>query len=65
MADINFSGNKYWWIINAIDHKTINGIKIPAKLEVSWRLEEGVWTWLKLEITDIRYNVSEKHSSAQ
>lgn len=45
------------WVIHAIDHKQINGIKIPVKLEVSWQLEEGKWTWLKLEITDIMYNV--------
>jgi hypothetical protein len=26
-------------------------------MEATWMLESGPWTWLKLEITDIRYNI--------
>ena len=36
----------------------MSGIKIPTKIEVTWMLENGSWTWLDLEITDIRYNGS-------
>ncbi len=44
------------WIIKAIEYKEMDGIKVPVKLEATWRLDEGDWTWLKLEITEIEYN---------
>ena len=47
---------RYEWIISAQEHAEFNGIKIPSKMETTWMLESGPWTWLKLEITDIRYN---------
>jgi hypothetical protein len=35
----------------------MNGVKIPVKLTATWKLDEGDWTWLKLEITEIKYNI--------
>lgn len=37
-------------------HKTFEGIRIPAKGEVGWKLESGDFTYYKLEITDLGYN---------
>ena len=48
---------RYEWVITVKKHSIENGIKIPTKMEVTWRLENGNWTWLDLEITDIRYNM--------
>lgn len=45
------------WIVTATKTEERNGIKIPIESEVSWELENGKWTWLKLKITDIQYNV--------
>lgn len=36
--------------------KEFQGVRIGTKSTVTWRLEEGDYTWLKLEITDIEYN---------
>lgn len=47
---------RYEWIITAQEHTEFNGIKIPSKLEATWMLDSGPWTWCKLEISDIRYN---------
>lgn len=47
------------WIVTATKTEERNGIKIPVECEVSWDLENGKWTWLKLKITDIQYNVKE------
>ncbi len=47
------------WIVEALKTEERNGIKIPVKCEASWALENGKWTWLKLEIKDIRYNLKE------
>ncbi len=46
------------WFIEADPdgYKEFNGIRIPARGTVTWRLKEGDYTWLKLEIEDIQYN---------
>lgn len=46
------------WTVIATKTKEINGIKIPVECEASWELEGSEWTWLKLKITDIWYNVN-------
>jgi len=43
------------WVVDAKKYATMNGIKIPVKLEVTWKLKEGDYTWCKLEITGIKY----------
>lgn len=47
------------WTVNAIKVEERNGIKIPVECEATWKLENQDWTWLKLKITDIEYNVKE------
>ncbi|WP_191858944.1 ferric reductase-like transmembrane domain-containing protein [Hanstruepera ponticola] len=47
------------WTVTATKTEERNGIKIPVECEASWELESGKWTWLKLKITDIQYNVVE------
>ena len=47
------------WTVTATKTEKRNGIKIPVECEASWELENGTWTWLKLKITDIQYNVKE------
>lgn len=46
------------WTITAIKTELRNGIKIPVESKVEWKLENGNWTWLKLKITNIEYNVN-------
>lgn len=38
------------------EYKDFNGIKIPSKVEVMWKLKTGDFKWYQLEITDIEYN---------
>lgn len=45
------------WTVNAIRVEERNGIKIPVECEATWELENQDWTWLKLKITDIEYNI--------
>ena len=47
------------WTVIATKTEERNGIKIPVECEASWKLKNGKWTWLKLKITDIQYNVEE------
>ncbi|MFO8054300.1 MAG: DUF6544 family protein [Bacteroidales bacterium] len=47
---------RYEWVLLVDEHKTFAGIKIPSKMTATWKLEKEDWTWLKLEIIDIKYN---------
>jgi hypothetical protein len=56
-----FKGNakdskRYEWILTVEDYNTFEGIKVPSKMNATWRLENMDWNWLKLEIIDIKYN---------
>lgn len=54
--DINDTKPKLW-TVSAIKTEKINGIKIPIECEASWKLENGKWTWLKLKIKELKYNL--------
>ena len=51
------------WTVSALKTEIWNGIKIPVELKAEWKLEHGHWTWLKLKITDIKYN-SQKNTKS-
>lgn len=44
-----------WWIENKT-WKEMQGIRIPIQSEVTWKLKNGDFNWLKLEITAIEYD---------
>ncbi|NCU02447.1 MAG: hypothetical protein GXC73_00545 [Chitinophagaceae bacterium] len=43
------------WQVSCIDHRTMNGIRIPVRNTVTWKLKDGDFTWLQLEITNIQF----------
>jgi hypothetical protein len=45
------------WTVTATKTEEVNGVTIPAECEASWKLEQGEWTWLKLKIQHIEYNI--------
>lgn len=58
---LRYKGNevdakKHEWEVNTLGYKRFEGIKVPSKITSTWKLDEGDWTWLKLEVTDIKYN---------
>ncbi len=50
---------RYEWIITTLNHSEWNGIFVPSKLEATWILETGKWTWCRIEINQIQYNADE------
>jgi hypothetical protein len=59
---LRYKGNdpdakRYPWVITVQDYKTFCGIRIPSKMEATWKLDEGNWTWCKIEISEIKYNI--------
>lgn len=58
---LRYKGNetdakRYNWEMNILDYKTFEGIKVPARMTSTWKLDDRDWTWLKMEVTDIKYN---------
>lgn len=58
---MRFIGNekeakRHEWILLVDEYKTFEGIKVPSKMNATWKLQDEDWTWLKLEIVDIKYN---------
>ncbi len=58
---LRYKGNEpdakpYEWVVNVIEHAIMDGVKIPVKMSATWKLDEGDWTWLELEVIDIQYN---------
>jgi hypothetical protein len=45
------------WYIEPLELKSFEGYKVPSKCEVTWKLDEGEFNWLTLEITAVEYNV--------
>jgi hypothetical protein len=39
-----------------IESTRIDGINIPTKLEISWMLDSGKFTWYRLQLADVRFN---------
>jgi len=36
-------------------YRKVDGITIPVRLEATWHLDDGPWTWLKMEIGEVEY----------
>ena len=63
---LRYKGNetdakRHDWEMNILDYKTFEGIRVPAKMTSTWKLDDKDWTWLKMEVTDITYNKNARH----
>jgi len=63
---LRYKGNetdakRHDWDMNILEYKTFEGIKVPAKMTSTWKLDDKDWTWLKMEVTDITYNKNASH----
>jgi hypothetical protein len=52
-GDFDGTYRKEKWSVATKGYKTFNGIRIGNKSEVTWKLKEGDFKWLKLEITGV------------
>lgn len=51
-------GDRIPWILTVWDYKVFEGVRVPSQFEASWELDTGHWTWLKMEVESIRYEIS-------
>lgn len=56
--DNEANAKRYEWVLKVQEHKSFEGIRVPSTMTATWKLEKEDWTWLKLDITDIIYNVN-------
>ncbi|MBL0740495.1 DUF6544 family protein [Chryseolinea lacunae] len=43
------------WQVNITGYKKMNGRLVPAQCEVTWKLNDGDFTWLKLNVTHLEH----------
>ncbi len=60
-STLRYNGNepdakRFEWVLLVDQYKTFEGIKVPSRMTATWKFEKGDWTWLKLEILDIKYD---------
>lgn len=44
------------WLVKMDSYKVFNGIKTPNKSNVTWKLKEGDFNWLNVEIIELEFN---------
>ena len=70
---VSFEADRYYyrkegstlerWVITAKkNYKEFGGIRVPVTLSVAWKFETGDFTWYKLEIREINYNIQRKEA---
>lgn len=62
METQRFSGEekREAWLCKMADYKEINGVIIPMKAEVIWKLEKGEVSYAKFNVKKIEYDTAEK-----
>ena len=48
------------WEVQVIEYKEMNEHITASKCEVTWKLKDGDFTWLRLELKDIAYDANIK-----
>lgn len=48
------------WRVEAVDYKDMNGIRTPYKNRVIWKLKDGDFIWLELEVTTLETNMPKR-----
>lgn len=46
------------WVLEVREHRSFQGIRVPAKMTATWMLDSGPWTWLELELTEVKYDAT-------
>jgi hypothetical protein len=52
--------HKETWIGKMRDYREMNGITIPTKVEVVWKLKKGEFSYAKFSVKKIEYDRPEK-----
>jgi hypothetical protein len=47
------------WVVETEEWKVFQGIRIPYKSKVNWKLKAGDFNWANMELTDLEFNKTE------
>lgn len=53
-GEFNGKYSKETWHVSTTGYNYFNGVPVGNKNEVTWKLKEGDFTWLKLELTELK-----------
>lgn len=51
---------KYDWVVRIHNYDTFSGVRMPSRLDATWKLDEGDWTWCEIDVVQVRYNVTQE-----
>lgn len=54
--DARPGAGRYPWVLTVQAYRRFEGVRIPSRMQATWRLPGGDWTWLELEISDLKTN---------
>ena len=46
------------WSAQCNEYQEVEGMRIPTRIEITWHLASGEFTWFRVKITEIEYNQS-------
>jgi hypothetical protein len=46
------------WSAQCNEYQDVEGMRIPTRIEITWHLASGEFTWFRVKITEIEYNQS-------
>lgn len=56
--DVNEDSKLVECIAEAKAYRDMDGIRIPVKMNVTWQMDEGPFTWYKLEVIKVKFNLN-------
>ena len=57
--DSGEDAKKKEWFGEVRETEVVNGLRIPTEIDISWVLEDGVFTWYRFEVTDMEFDFTE------
>jgi len=62
LSAMRYKGNepdakRHEWVITVDEYAHFEGIRVPSECRATWKLDEGNWTWCRIEIKDLIYNI--------
>jgi len=45
------------WEVKVTGHAGLGGLRLPVKADVVWKLKEGDFHWMSIEVTGVSYNI--------
>lgn len=58
--DTGDEAEKREWFGEVKETKVVDGLRVPTIIDISWVLEDEVFTWYRFEATDLEFNLHQE-----